>query len=136
MAPDAAATHARLLPLISDLANPSPAIGWGNTERQTLAQRGPADLVMALALIHHLAIGNNVPLTAVADYFAGIGRRAIVEFVPASDAMVQQMMAGREAVFADYTRDAFERAFSARFTIDEQVTLTPSDRVLCLLTTR
>ena len=84
-----------LLPLVSDLANPSPAIGWANGERMTLDERGPADLVLALALMHHLAIGNNVPLGRIADYFARIARRAIVEFVPKSDPMVQQMMAGR-----------------------------------------
>ena len=112
-----------LLPLVTDLANPSPAIGWANQERQTLEQRGPADLLLALALVHHLAIGTNVPLDAVAEYFARLGRRAIVEFVPKSDPMVQQMLRARDDVFGNYTIEEFERAFSARFTIVERVPL-------------
>ena len=123
-----------LLPLVADLASPSPAIGWANVERQTLEQRGPADLVLALAVIHHLAIGNNVPLAAVADYFARIGRRAIVEFVPKSDPMVQRMMASRADIFESYTAEEFERAFSARFTIEQRAVISTSDRLLYLMT--
>ena len=123
-----------LLPLVADLTNPSPAIGWANVERQTLEQRGPADLILALAVVHHLAIGNNVPLTAVADYFARIGRRAIVEFVPKSDPMVQRMMASRADVFDSYTAEEFERAFSARFTIEQRAVIPTSGRLLYLMT--
>jgi hypothetical protein len=125
-----------ILPLVFDLSNPSPAIGWANEERLTLQERGPADLIMALALVHHLAIGNNVPLPSLASYFARLGRRAIVEFVPKSDPMVRHMLASREDVFTDYTVDGFERSLAGRFTIDERVTLSPSDRVLYLLTAR
>lgn len=126
-------SEVRLLPLVTDLANPSPAIGWGNAERMTLEQRGPADLVLALALIHHLAIGNNVPFEGVADYIARIARRAIVEFVPASDPMVRQMMARRQDVFSDYTVEHFERAFTRRFTLDGASPLAASGRVLYLM---
>jgi SAM-dependent methyltransferase len=125
-----------LLPLVADFSNPSPAIGWANVERQTLEQRGPADLILALAVIHHLAIGNNVPLDAVADYFARLARRAIVEFVPKSDPMVQRMLAGRVDVFEAYTAEEFERAFGAHFTIEQRVPVAPSDRLLYLLTAR
>jgi SAM-dependent methyltransferase len=123
-----------LLPLVADLTNPSPAIGWANVERQTLEQRGPADLILALAVVHHLAIGNNVPLAAVADYFARLGRRAIVEFVPKSDPMVQRMLASRADVFESYTVEEFERAFSARFTIEQRAVISTSDRLLYLMT--
>lgn len=125
-----------LLPLVADLANPSPAIGWANLERQTLEQRGPADVVLALALVHHLAIGNNVPLPSVADYFARLGRRLIVEFVPKSDAMVQGMMASRADVFEHYTAEEFERAFSARFAIEQRAVIPTSGRLLYLMTSR
>jgi hypothetical protein len=125
-----------LLPLVLDLTSPSPGIGWANEERMTLEQRGPADLLLALAVTHHLAIGNNVPLPAVADYFAKLGRRAIVEFVPKGDPMVQQMLRAREDVFTDYGQDAFEQAFAARFVIEERVPVAPSERVLYLMTTR
>ena len=51
-----------LLPLVIDLVNPSPAIGWKNQERKSFLERAKPDVVMALALIHHLAIANNIPL--------------------------------------------------------------------------
>lgn len=126
----------RLLPLVGDLATPSPAIGWGNAERMTLEQRGPADLLLALALVHHLAIANNVPFSGIADYFARLARRAIVEFVPRGDKMVEQMIGSRAETFAAYDGAAFERAFSARFTIEERVPLAASGRVLYLMTAR
>ena len=125
-----------LLPLVYDLTNPSPAIGWANEERMTLEERGPADMVVALALVHHVSIGNNVPLTAFADYLVRLGRRAIVEFVPKSDPMAKRMLATREDVFDDYTGDRFEHAFAARFVIDERVALTGSNRVIYLMTVR
>lgn len=126
----------RLLPLVADLSAPSPAIGWGNAERMTIEQRGPADLLLALALVHHLAIGNNVPFPEIASYFSRVTRRAAVEFVPRGDAMVRHMLAGRDDVFADYTRERFEQAFSRHFSIDEQIELAPSERVLYLMTAR
>lgn len=125
-----------VLPLVIDLTNPSPAIGWANAERLTLAARGPADLVLALAVTHHLAIGNNVPLTDLAAYLASLGRRAIVEFVPKSDPMVQGLLRSRVDVFEDYDEVGFERALERCFMIDERVTLAPSARTLYLLTTR
>ena len=125
-----------LLPLVMDLGAPSPAIGWANEERMTLEQRGPADLVLALALVHHLAIGNNVPIPAIAAYLARLARRLIVEFVPKSDAMVRRMLAGRDDVFGGYTREQFEASFEAHFRIDGRHPVGTSGRVLFLMTLR
>jgi ribosomal protein L11 methylase PrmA len=125
-----------LLPLVNDLTSPSPAIGWANEERQTLEERGPADLVLALALVHHLAVGNNVPLPAIASYFARLAKRVIIEFVPKSDPMVQAMTASRRDIFDTYTTEDFERAFAQHFTIDQRAMLSPSDRTLYLMTAR
>jgi hypothetical protein len=124
-----------VLPLVLDLTNPSPPIGWGNAERMTLAARGPVDLLLALAVTHHLAIGNNVPFAAIADYFARLTRRAIVEFVPKADPMVQRMLSAREDIFGEYTESAFEMAFATRFAIDERV-VSSSGRTLYLMTAR
>jgi hypothetical protein len=124
----------RLLPLVNDLTNPSPAVGWANEERLTLEHRGRADLGLALALVHHLAIANNVPLASIAAYLNRLVRRLIVEFVPKSDAMVQGMLASREDVFEGYTLEGFERAFAGHFTIEQRVPLPSSDRVLYLMT--
>jgi len=104
-----------LLPLVLDLTNPSAAIGWNHQERMSLAQRGPADVVLALGLIHHLAIGNNVPWDRLAAFFARLGRQLIVEFIPRTDSQVRLMLAGREDIFAQYEAAAFERAFRRHF---------------------
>ena len=122
-----------LLPLVLDLADPSPAIGWANEERMTLAQRGPADLCLALALIHHLAIGNNVPLPRIAGFLAEISRWAVVEFVPKDDEKVSLLLFNREDVFTDYTVDGFERAVAPWFEIEQRAPVTGTARVLYLL---
>ncbi|MCB9240008.1 MAG: SAM-dependent methyltransferase [Flavobacteriales bacterium] len=109
--------EANMLPLILDLTNPSPAIGWGHTERQSLEQRGPADTVMALAIIHHLAISNNVPLERIAEYFAKLGKTLIIEFVPKGDSQVNILLATREDIFDQYDESGFEKAFTNYFTI-------------------
>ena len=125
-----------ILPLVLDLANPSAAIGWANRERLSLTERGPADLLLALAVTHHLAIGNNVPLPSIAEYFARLANQAIVEFIPKSDPMVQRMLRSRADVFSSYDRESFEAAILGFFTIDERAQVTGSDRHLYLLTRR
>jgi hypothetical protein len=128
--------RASVLPLVMDLSNPSPALGWALEERRSLIERGPADLVMALALVHHLAIGNNVPLPMIASLFGRLGRKAIVEFVPKEDPMTQRLLAARPDIFPDYTLDRFRAAFQASFRILEEVAIDDSMRVLFLLERR
>jgi hypothetical protein len=125
-----------LLPLQIDLANPSPALGWANRERDSLAERGPADMTLALAVIHHLAITNNVPLSQLADFFAGAGKWLVIEFVPKSDSQVRKMLAAREDIFPNYTREGFEMAFGKRFKIHESVAVRESQRQLYLMEAR
>ncbi len=120
----------RLLPLLQDLANPSPAQGFAHRERESWLARGPADLVLALALVHHLAIVNNVPLPRLAELFAALAPELIVEFVPKGDAKLRQLLASREDVFADYSREGFERAFSRHFEITAADGVEESERVL------
>jgi hypothetical protein len=124
-------TH--VLPLLSDLRNPVPALGWANRERAAFAERGPADVAMALALIHHLAIGNNVPLDMVAEFFSELGNKLIIEFVPKSDPMVQTLLANREDIFPDYDQAGFERAFGTYFELERSEPVKETDRVMYLL---
>lgn len=126
----------RLLPLLMDLTNPSPAQGWAHAERESLLERGPADTVMALALVHHLAIGNNVPLDAVARLLARMGRSLIIELVPKEDVQVQRLLRNREDIFPEYTRDGFERAFARHFAILETRPVSDSPRVLYAMARR
>ena len=122
-----------ILPLRMDLTNPSPALGWGHRERQSLEERGPADALLALALVHHLAIGHNLPLERIADGFARLGRALVIEFVPKSDSQVQRMLRSRPDIFPSYTREGFEAAFRKSFTIEAVEPVSGSERVLYLM---
>jgi hypothetical protein len=124
---------AYLLPLVLDLTNPSPAIGWANEERASLIDRGPADTVMALALLHHLAISNNVPLDRVASFLSTIGRSLIIEFVPKSDPQVQRLLANRADIFSEYSQEGFIQAFATNFRLLEQARVPGTERSVYLM---
>jgi hypothetical protein len=123
-----------ILPLLLDLANPSPGQGWAHSERLSLEQRGPADVVMALALIHHLAIGRNVPLDHVASFLSRLGRALLIEFVPKSDSQVQRLLRNRADIFPGYTLEAFEEAFRRHFRIESVQPIAESGRTMYLMT--
>jgi ribosomal protein L11 methylase PrmA len=125
-----------LTPLVMDLRNPSTDLGWAGRERRSLASRGPADMVLALALLHHLAIGSNVPLDLVAAYLARLGRHVVLEFAEKKDSQVQRLLATREDVFPDYCREGLERALDPAFRVLESVPLVDSERRLYLLAAR
>jgi len=122
-----------LLPLLMDITNPSPSLGWENQEREAWLERNSADVVLALALVHHLAVGCNVPLDRLADFFARLGRWLIVEFVPKTDLRVQQLLAVREDIFVDYTREGFECAFARFFSIRRVEQIVGSERTIFLM---
>jgi ribosomal protein L11 methylase PrmA len=122
-----------ILPLLLDLTNPSPAIGWANHERESFSMRGPADMILALAVVHHLAISNNVPLPQLAEFFANVGKWLMIEFVPKADSQVQKLFVSREDIFPNYTRAGFEFAFKEKFAVHEMVNIRESERVLYLM---
>ena len=123
----------KLLPLVMDFTNPSSAIGWNLTERMSLLDRGPVDLVLALALVHHLAISNNVPLENLAHFFRGISHWLVIEFVPKEDPQVQRLLRFREDIFSAYTVEQFEDAFAACFRIHSKERINQSQRTLYLM---
>ena len=125
-----------ILPLLLDLTNPSPAQGWAGQERLSLVERGPADAVLALALIHHLAIGHNLPLEKIAAYIRRLAPRLIIEFVPKSDSQVQRLMLSRPDIFPHYTKDGFEQAFARHFTIESSAPIDNSERWLYCMSSR
>jgi hypothetical protein len=126
-------SEGRILPLVQDLRNPSAASGWHHTERRSLAERGPADVGLALALVHHLAIGNNVPLPEIAAFFGQMCTSLIVEFVPREDSQVGRMLALRENVFKNYSRETFEDAFRRHFDLEQSATIEGTQRTLYLM---
>jgi len=125
-----------LLPLLLDLTNPSPGIGWANQERAPLQERGRAHTLLALALVHHLAISNNVPLERIARLFSAMCEILIVEFVPKTDSQVQRLLATREDIFPDYTQEGFEREFGRYFVLRHLAAIRGSDRTLHLMARR
>lgn len=122
-----------ILPLIQDLTNPSASIGWAHLERDSLAERSSVDLVMALALIHHLAISNNIPLARIADYFSGLGDYLIIEFVPKEDSQVQRLLASRDDIFEEYNFDGFKKSFLLYFNILEEISINETCRRIYLM---
>ena len=125
--------ESNILPLVLDLTNPSPGLGWANEERMSLMERGPADLVLALALIHHLSIGNNVPFDKIAYFFSKLGDSLIIEFVPKTDSQVQKMLSNRKDIFTGYSQTAFEAEFEKYFSIEKQIPIIHTERVLYLM---
>jgi len=122
-----------ILPLILDLTNPSSNIGWSNDERISFLQRGPADLVFALALVHHLAISNNVPLYKIAEFFSAISKFLIIEFIPKSDSQVKRLLTTREDIFKNYDEQNFEKEFSKFFKITSSQKLVESERTIYIM---
>ena len=96
-------------------------------------ERGPTDAAMALALIHHLAISNNLPLDYIAGFFRNICRSLIIEFVPKSDSQVQKLLSTRADIFPEYNRQNFEKEFSKFFTIQHSTNIKNSGRILYLM---
>jgi hypothetical protein len=118
---------------VIDICSPSPAIGWENQERASLIQRGPAEMLLALALIHHLAIAKNLPFEKIASFFASCGTWLIIEFVPKDDPNVQTMLSMRKDIFAEYTQKCFEDTFSSLFIIEQKEKLHGSSRILYIM---
>lgn len=122
-----------ILPLIQNFSSPSPAIGWANAERDSFIERSHCDALLVLALVHHLAISNNVPLDHIAALFSHITRWLVIEFVPKSDSQVERLLATREDIFPNYTSAGFEEAFSGFFEVVRKEDVPESERTLYLM---
>jgi ribosomal protein L11 methylase PrmA len=123
-------------PLWGDLQNPTSSAGWASAERASLTERANADLVLALAVVHHLRIGGNVPLRLMSQWFAQLAPHLLIEFVPKDDAQVARLLVSREDVFDDYTQRGFERAFETEFSIVSRDSVGESGRVVYVLSRR
>jgi ribosomal protein L11 methylase PrmA len=123
--------NSKILPLVMDLTDPSPAIGWRSQERPSFLERAKPEAVLALALLHHLAIGANVPLPEVVSWLHSLGGRLVVEFVGPDDPMSQRLLSNKPAgLFPDYRREVFEKLLHERFEIERQETLEGETRTL------
>jgi hypothetical protein len=122
-----------MLPLLLDLTNPSPSIGFANKERGSLETRSNPDCILMLAVIHHLVISNNTPLQIIGQWLSTLSENLVIEFVPKTDSQVQTLLATRDDVFPDYTKEGFEAAFSKWFELVEKHPVSDSDRVIYLM---
>jgi ribosomal protein L11 methylase PrmA len=118
------------LPLLIDFANPTPSLGWRQIERSSFIDRSNFDSIIALAVIHHLVIGKNLPLNEVIDVFMQISKNGIIEFVPKEDETVKYMLALREDIFFDYNIENFEKILATKAIIVNQHKLLNSNRVI------
>lgn len=98
--------------------------------------RARFDFVMGLALIHHLCIGNNLPLSHVAKYFRSLAPMALVEFVPKEDSQVQRLLPAREDIFNDYSLNNCINAFRKFYDEVELFEVKESTRTLLLFSQR
>jgi hypothetical protein len=120
-----------ILTLTMNLADPSPGLGWRGLERKALPERGKPDLVLALALIHHVAISANVPVKEFLDWLASLGSALVIEFPTREDPMVQKLLAPkRDGLHPDYELGYFERTLGESFEVERSERLESGTRVL------
>lgn len=120
----------RILPLAADVSDSPAGLGWRGRERRALEERARPDLVIALAVLHHLAITGNVPLAELVDWLAATGAELVVEFVHREDPMVQRLLAGRPDRFPDYELQIFERLLHGAFEVVARRPLSGGTRTL------
>ncbi len=121
----------RILTLAMNLADPSPGLGWRGLERRAMPERGRPDLVLALALVHHVAISANVPVKELVDWLASLGSAVVIEFPTREDPMVKKLLAPkREGLHPDYELGFFERALNDAFEVERSERLESGTRVL------
>jgi hypothetical protein len=121
-----------MLPLLFDLTSPSPAIGFANRERKTAGGRGKPEIILMLAVVHHLALSNNVPLDRIARWLSSLGEWVIIEFVPKEDTQVRLLLRTRADIFPAYHEAGFEAAFGRYFQLREKTRIPGTLRVLYL----
>lgn len=117
-----------VLPLVADLADPSPAQGWRGRERADLPGRVQPDLVLALALVHHAVIGASIPMDDFIAWLAETGADVVIEFVDRDDPMVQALLKAKDEPYEDYGREPFRQALDRHFRVEEEAEIIPGRR--------
>ena len=119
-----------VLPLVMNLADASPDLGWRGLERKSIVARGKPDLTLCLALVHHLVISANIPLPELVDWLAAIETDLVIEFIFKEDPMVRTLLRNKPDHYGDYDLDLFERCLSASFEVIEREPLENGTRIL------
>lgn len=121
-----------ILPLVMDFTNPSAGIGWMNREREPFFSRGKSDLVMGLALVHHLAISHHIPFLRMAEGFRELGNHCLIEFPMPEDSQVGFLVRNRRSGVDFYTRENFLSGFSVFFNLEKSIPIEGASRELFL----
>ena len=119
-----------ILPLVVNVTDPSPDLGWRNLERKRLSGRGRPELVLSLALIHHVVIGGNIPMAEFLDWLRALDADVVIEFVTREDPMVKTLLRNKEDQYGDYHQEVFERELAARFAIANRQPLGSGTRIM------
>ena len=120
----------KILPLVADVTDPTPALGWRGRERRTMDDRGGPDVVLCLALVHHLAITANIPLEEILSWLGSLGGRVVIEFVDRDDPMARRLLANKAIEHSDYCRPNFEAVLERRFRVARRIELPSGTRAL------
>ncbi|MCX7862778.1 MAG: hypothetical protein N2449_07260 [Bacteroidales bacterium] len=124
-------TKTHILPLVVNIVNPTPALGWKNKERNSFLDRiGTKNITLALAIVHHLRIGHNIPLIEIAHFLASVSQQLFIEFVPKDDQQVKLLLQNKQDVYHDYYLEHFENIFQQYFHIHDKKKLSNSNRIL------
>ena len=129
-------TPDNILALVQNVADPSPNWGWRNMERSDLQTRSQPDLVLCLALIHHVVITANIPLAEFVDWLAGLADKLVIEYVSREDEKVQTLLRNKEDKYQDYSRESLEINLKRHFDIRQQQDVNNGDRSLYLCVMR
>lgn len=124
----------KILPLINNMADPSPGLGWMNLERKILSNRGKPNLILCLALIHHVVLSANIPLKGFIQWLASLGGALIIEYITKDDPMVKVLLQNKEDNFSDYTQEHFENSLKDCFDINTSQPLESGTRIIYFAT--
>ena len=124
-----------LLPLLVDLVNPSPGQGWRGQERDSLVDRGRPDALLALSVVHHIAIARNIPLDEIATLLTTLAPQGVIGFVPNTDRRAQALFHGREEIFRAYTLENFLGLLQQKARIVKQEPVPGTERMLIWFST-
>lgn len=125
-------TPANILPLIQNVADPSPNWGWRNSERSDLQTRSKPDLILCLALIHHVVITANIPLAEFVDWLAGLTDKLVIEYVSRNDDKVETLLRNKQDKYKDYSRESLEANLQRYFKIMQKEEVNNGNRLLYL----
>jgi ribosomal protein L11 methylase PrmA len=125
-----ASGSAKVLPLVLDVTDPSPDLGWRGLERRAMLGRGRPDLILSLALVHHLVITSNIPVSDIVDWFRELGGEVVVEFPTRDDEMVKQLLRNKDQSYDDYRTEHFEACLANHFELCQRVVLPSGHRII------